>query len=157
MNLPAAGKIFEELRGCQSLSYGRNEFMISKIWELFSLLLESSQTAPQIDFVDSAVLYIKQNFSNAELSVAQIANELNIDRAYFSTIFSKKKGMSPRKYIISYRMKIAAELLINHNQSVTVTAKSVGYDDICNFSKIFKSFFGLSPREYIKKHKESST
>ena len=85
-----------------------------------------------------------------ELNVQAIAQELNLDRSYFSAVFKKKVGMSPGKYLTYYRMKQAANLLTEHGFSVTVTAKSVGYTDVFTFSKVFKRFYGCSPMAYGK-------
>ena len=35
-----------------------------------------------------------------------------------------------------------------YKKGISISAQSVGYRDIYNFSKIFKSYFGISPRAY---------
>jgi AraC-like DNA-binding protein len=84
-----------------------------------------------------------------DISVEEIANRLNLDRTYFSVIFKKKVGISPKQYLLKYRMNIATTLLAD-NLSVSVVARSVGYSDLYIFSKMFKRHFGVSPTEYLK-------
>ena len=46
--------------------------------------------------------------------------------------------MTPKEYLVRIRLSRAADLLENSSCTVTETARSVGYDDVYNFSKIFK-------------------
>ena len=102
------------------------------------------------DYIDKALSCIHSEYSNG-ITVQQIADRLNLDRSYFSTLFSKRVGMPPRDYLRSYRLNKAAELMAVHGEKPTTAAASVGYDDLFHFSKSFKRHFGLSPRAYAKK------
>lgn len=101
-------------------------------------------------YVSKAVEYIEKNFSG-NLSVKSIADYLKIDRSYLSTLFSKHLGITPRGFIIKYRMDKACELLKNPQLSVSDVARSVGYEDPFQFSKTFKSVTGQSPAYFRKK------
>ena len=84
------------------------------------------------------------------ITVETIASRLRLNRSYFSTLFKSKMGISPKRYLFEYRMRTAATLLREEKKSVSVTANSVGYNDIFNFSKMFKQYYGVSPLEYAK-------
>ena len=84
------------------------------------------------------------------ITVESIAKYVNLERTYFSVLFKKHTGISPKQYLLNYRMKIAAELLTKNSSSVSVIANSVGYTDIYNFSRMFKKHFGVAPRTYKK-------
>ena len=73
---------------------------------------------------------------------------LGIDRRYLSRIFLRETGMTPKEYLVRIRLSRAADLLENSSCTVTETARSVGYDDVYNFSKIFKKKYGISPAYY---------
>lgn len=98
-------------------------------------------------YVSKAVEYIEKNFSGP-LSVSGIANYLKIDRSYLSTLFSRHLGISPRDFIINYRINKACELLGNPLLSIGDVARSVGYEDPHQFSKTFKKEKGISPSHY---------
>ncbi|NLX64600.1 MAG: AraC family transcriptional regulator [Clostridiaceae bacterium] len=98
-------------------------------------------------YVSKAVEYIEKTYSGP-LSVSGIANYLKIDRSYLSTLFSRHLGISPREFIINYRMNKACELLGNPQLSIGDVARSVGYEDPLQFSKTFKKEKGLSPSRY---------
>jgi len=85
-----------------------------------------------------------------DLTIEKLAARLGLEHSYFSALFRKKMGISPKKYLLNYRMNMAISFMLENATSVSLAAYSVGYTDVCNFSKMFKRHFGLSPREYIK-------
>ena len=98
------------------------------------------------DPVDRALSLIHAEYMTA-LTVQQIANRLSLDRTYFSNLFHKRMGVSPKQYLMNYRME-QAKFLLEYGYSVTVTAFSVGYQDLYTFSKMFKQYFGNAPTYY---------
>ncbi len=145
---PAAFEIFERMKRCETLSGGKNAFLMARVWELFSLLLEKEKKEP--DYAEIALGAIHSEYMQ-DLSASALAERLSLDRSYFSTLFKERVGVSPGRYIFTYRMTMAASFMLN-GQSVSTAANSVGYNDIYNFSRMFKRHFGMPPREYIKKH-----
>lgn len=95
-------------------------------------------------YVSKAVEYIENNFAGT-LSVNGIAAFLKIDRSYLSTLFSRHLGISPRDFIINYRINKASELLGNPLLSIGDVARSVGYKDPLQFSKTYRKAKGVSP------------
>ena len=87
------------------------------------------------------------------LTVQELARRVNLDRSYLTTIFTQRFGVSPGKYLLAHRMKFAATLLTQNNKNVSVTASSVGYNDIYTFSRAFKQYYGVSPQEYAHQNK----
>ena len=144
---PKAQVVFEGMKQSLSMENGRSAFLCAKIWELFAVLLEG--TADETDYVEKAVHLIHSGYMTA-ITVQDIANELKLDRTYFSVLFKKRMGVSPSQYLLERRMKRAADLLVNQGVSVSVAADSVGYADIYTFSKMFKKHFGVSPKTYVQ-------
>ena len=86
-----------------------------------------------------------------KIKVAQdIADRIGLERTYFSNLFKKEMGISPKKYLLKHRMEQAADLIKNRGYSVSVTALSVGYSDVYIFSKMFKQYYGVSPSKFKK-------
>ncbi len=104
----------------------------------------TDKTSDSTLYVSKAAEYIEKNFSGP-LLVSKIAGYLKIDRSYLSTLFSRHLGISPRDYIINYRINKACELLANPLLSIGDVARSVGYEDPLQFSKTFKNQKGVSP------------
>lgn len=149
MHCPDAKGIFRSMLDCEHLSGGSKAYLTSRIWDLFSLLLES--THPAEDAIDQALNYIHSKYMYP-LSVENIATRVNLERSYFTTLFTSRVGISPGKYLQNYRMNIAADILAQGVSSVSTTALSVGYPDVYTFSKTFKRQYGVSPRKYAKQH-----
>lgn len=143
---PEAQNIFNSMKKCERHSGTVSSFLCARLWDLFSLLSEEKDTA---DFVEKAIDCIHSEYMT-KLTISEIAKRLNLDRTYFSVAFKKKTNLSPKEYLLNYRMDIAKQLLKDKNKSVSVVAYSVGYQDIFNFSKMFKQKFGISPSEYIR-------
>ena len=142
--VPQALRIFESMKISHNLNEGRTEFLLGKLWELFSLLME--QTHSGIDPVEMALNIIHAEYMTP-LTVQQIANRIHLERTYFSNLFLGRVGRSPKRYLTDYRMEQAL-VLLQQGYSVTVTALSVGYQDVYAFSKAFKRQFGVPPTAY---------
>lgn len=104
----------------------------------------------QEEVVETAVGYILQDIASEELSVNQIAEKLYIHPVYLSRIFKKHKGVSVGQFIISERMKMAADLLKTQHLSANVVAELVGYKSYANFHMMFKKYYGCSPSQFIE-------
>lgn len=151
---PEAEHIFKEMKLCSKKNNGKSEFLLAKLWELFSLFANDGNTLP--GYVETALQYMKSEFMNP-ISVSEIADRLSLDRSYFSNLFKNEMGISPGKYLSQIRLSNAAELLSKHGMSPSVVSLSCGFSDIYHFSKAFKKHYGLSPREYIKQSKKTDS
>lgn len=140
-DLPDALRIFQNMRASHDLDHGRTEFILAKLWELFSLLIEGA--AVPLDPIDTALSVIHSEYMTP-LTVQQIADRIHLERTYFSDLFRRRTGVSPKQYLLEYRMKQANDLL-THGYSISVIAASVGYRDVYTFSKMFKRRFGYPP------------
>lgn len=145
IQMPGAGRIFRDMKRCESMENGKTAFICSKLWELFSLFWEQETHIP--DAVENAIHLIHTEYMY-DLTVETIARRVGLDRSYFSSLFKQKTGISPQQYLVRYRMEQAALLMTAGNRSPTLAANSVGYKDIYTFSKIFKKVYGISPRTY---------
>jgi AraC-like DNA-binding protein len=112
--------------------------------------MEGNETNP--DPIDRALNLIHAEYMT-QLTVQQIAKRLSLDRTYFSNLFHKRMGVSPKQYLMDYRMKQAV-FLLQYGYGVTVTAFSVGYQDVYTFSKMFKQHFGNAPSHYCKQERK---
>jgi AraC-like DNA-binding protein len=99
------------------------------------------------DYVRQAINLVHLNYRTT-LRVEDLARNLNLDRAYFGKLFRKHTGKTPRRYIVEYRLKKAAELMVCQNMLTSDAAREVGYTDIFNFSKMFKQHYGVAPSMY---------
>jgi signal transduction histidine kinase/DNA-binding response OmpR family regulator/ligand-binding sensor domain-containing protein len=91
---------------------------------------------------------INKNLSDPEFNVDTLCKKLYMGR---STLFRKIQaltGETPNKFILSYRLERAAQLLKENFGNVTEVALEVGFSSPAYFSKCFKEKFHQSPHSY---------
>jgi len=97
--------------------------------------------------VRAALDYIHHNYHN-DIALSQVAEHLYITPPYLSKLFSAEMNESFSRYLLSYRIKIAKQLLKDTHLKVYEVAYRVGYTDIAHFSKLFKRVTGDTPMQY---------
>ena len=117
-----------------------------RCWELFALLGSSTERSACADAADRAKTYIDNAFRN-NISVADIAGKLFIERTTFSKIFKRRFGVSPQEYLCSCRLEEAYRLTKHTAMQLSDIASCCGYNDYVNFSKMFTKKFGISPKK----------
>ncbi len=96
--------------------------------------------------------YIQAHFSECDLSIDDVADELAYSISYISAIL-KKNNTSFTKLTTEFRMEKAKELLLNPDTKIISVANDVGYSDPYYFSHCFKKYYGQSPDEFKKNQK----
>lgn len=105
----------------------------------------TSQSQQRI--IQKALLYIDENYTT-EIDIKKLSDKLNISQQYLSHVFRKEMGISPRKYINSYRIKKAKDLLADSDLNISEVAFQLGFTNQYYFSRIFKQIEGISPSVY---------
>ncbi len=134
-------------------------FRLGALTQFIALALESWEkqqsshmTNPALDlrgnYIDHAVIFMQNNYSR--IQVVDISNYLNINRSYFSVLFTEKMGISPGNYLFRIRMRKGTEMLVGSSSSLQYIAEYIGYENAMAFSKAFKRCYGISPKAYRK-------
>lgn len=89
--------------------------------------------------VEEVYSYIENNYTDSNISLETITNELNISVSYLSMLLKKQKGVTFNKELIKYRMEKAKELLRFSKEKIVNIAKIVGYNEVYYFSHSFKN------------------
>ena len=103
-------------------------------------------------FVLRACEYVKENYSDKDMSTDTVCAHLNLSAAYFSTLFKKETGTTFINYLTDYRMERAEEMLTGDSEKTYIIAEKAGYADPNYFSYVFKKKFGVSPSKYRQEH-----
>ncbi len=93
--------------------------------------------------------YIYENYSDPDLSLRRIAEELFVNYSYLSNQFTKEMGMSASQFITRFRVTKAADALRDGGENMIEIACSVGYTDEKYFYRCFKKEFGVTPYQYM--------
>lgn len=110
--------------------------------------IESKSTLSLSDtYVSKALQYIKMNYDRG-IHCNDIACKIGVHPKYLTRLFNQHLGVCVQKFLCTYRMDKAKELLNKNFLSISEIAYSVGYKDPLVFSKAFKREVGASPKEY---------
>lgn len=154
---PECDYLFRLMVGVDNVNASKEYYICAKIFELVSLLSYKNEPVNKSHkYVEMAKNYIETNYNSSDISIAEIADNLNLDRSYFSTLFKKHTGKSPQDYLLDFRLNKAAELLVVSALKSGEVGKACGYTDQFNFSKMFKRKFGISPSQYASMQKHNS-
>ena len=93
--------------------------------------------------------YININWQK-NISVAELAERVNLSESRAAHIFKENVGESIHRYVVRLRISGAKELMGNTDMSVAEIGRMVGFSDPLYFSRVFKAATGTSPAAYIK-------
>lgn len=100
--------------------------------------------------MELAIQYIRRNYPKP-ITLAMVSNEVSLNYAYFSAMFSKYTGKTFSEYLRNTRMEKAKELLRQPDISIAEVAAKVGYENYKSFYRAFKDAVGTTPVEYQQK------
>ncbi len=78
-------------------------------------------------------------------TVEELAKEAAVSRSVLAERFSSLVGMSPIKYLISWRMELASQRLLHTTDGIAQIATDVGYDSEASFNRAFKRHLNEPP------------
>jgi AraC-like DNA-binding protein len=81
-------------------------------------------------------------------SVDSLSNVAGLSRSMFSERFTALLGVSPARYLLQWRMRLAAAWLRNEHMTVAQVAALLGYESDASFSRAFKRFIGVAPSAF---------
>jgi two-component system, response regulator YesN len=108
---------------------------------------EEFQVSP---IVRRAKNYIREQYTNPELTLEFVAQQLQISSVYLSKMIKQGLGTSFVGLVTELRIKKAMMLLNSTNLQVSEIAEQVGYETQHYFSTSFKKVVGVSPNQYRK-------
>jgi AraC-like DNA-binding protein len=100
------------------------------------------------DPIVGPVIRLMQDEPATAWTVASLAAAAGVSRALLARRFHELTGQPPMTFLTSWRMALAADLVVGEGATVTNVARAVGYGSPFTFSTAFKRHHGLSPKAY---------
>jgi AraC-like DNA-binding protein len=94
--------------------------------------------------IDKITRFIAAHYSD-KLTVKDLAELVNLNKAYLGRLFKKQTGISIDQYIIQVRVRNAENMLQSGNYKVHQVAEQCGFSDVFHFYKLFRATRGFSP------------
>jgi AraC-like DNA-binding protein len=92
--------------------------------------------------------YVVTNFSK-KITVKRMSEMIELNTAYFGTLFKKETGLSFHQFLMRTRIRHAENMLMSGEYTVSAAAEACGFSDVVHFYKHFKSILGFSPSRCI--------
>ena len=102
----------------------------------------------QGDAVVGPALRLVQHHPEHPWTVAELAARAGVSRAAFARRFADLVGEPPMAFLTSWRIALAADLLLDREATIGSVARQVGYATPFALSAAFKRERGVSPRDH---------
>ncbi|MBU5485862.1 response regulator [Clostridium sp. MSJ-11] len=121
-----------------------------RMWEVSKLKEGDAENEGCKDVGKLAIAYMKENFSQNQLSLNLVAQQFHISQSYLTRVIKQKTGVSFTDYLNRLRINMATKLLTDkdNNYSINDISNMVGYSSQHYFSRAFKNYMGVSPNKY---------
>lgn len=130
-----------------------NTFSISNLYQ--KLKRELNKLTSISPLVKKSLEYMKENYTDKELSLNGIAQNLHVTSVYLSKVIKKELDFSYVQIITNLRVRAAKYYLKTSRLSVKEIAEKCGYDSQHYFSAAFRKSVDMSPMQYRAHIKEN--
>jgi AraC-like DNA-binding protein len=97
--------------------------------------------------VERVISYIKENFRH-QITNKDIAESVNYHEYYVNKLIQRQTGMTLHRYLTSYRLRVAAKLLVTTEFSVSEISEQCGFTSAAYFISAFGRLYKETPGEY---------
>lgn len=101
--------------------------------------------------INSAIDYMKRNYSDNSLTIDQISAAAYLSSSRLSVLFKQETGQTVNDYLTDLRITQAIYLLENSNYKIYEIAEKTGYKSSQYFSQIFSQRTGRRPLSFRQK------
>jgi two-component system response regulator YesN len=93
--------------------------------------------------------FIRESFTDPELSLAGVAARAGVSKNHLSWEFARETGETLTEYISRVRIEEAKRLFGTTHLKVYEVAERVGFQNVEHFSRVFKKLAGASPSAWM--------
>ncbi|MDC0177485.1 response regulator [Polaribacter sp.] len=105
-------------------------------------------------FLEKLYNLIEENLDNQNLDLNSFTKELYLNRTHFYQKVKALTNLTPFEVLKDYRLKKAADFLVQKNLSVNEVYIMTGFKSRTHFSKLFKEKYSITPGKYATTMKE---
>lgn len=149
-------KILHLLKLADEEPFGYEFEIRSELGRFWCLFFEETASlraeGPQRNDMDEERLklmmdYIHLNYME-KIALDEIAAAASISSRECARCFQRCIGISPVNYLISYRIRMAAQMLLTTNHSIAAISEDCGFSSPSYFGKTFYDHTNCTPKEY---------
>jgi len=141
----------------QSAARGRCDLGVDEIGLVFAMRYDELLTGRKPRFATPGPADRRRAVESAlwldarageDVSLQSAAEQVQLSPFHFLRLFSAVLGVTPHQYLVRARLRRAARLLIETQQSITNIALEAGFADLSNFVRTFHRAAGASPGHF---------
>ena len=125
---------------------------LMKFWYLFEQNAPEIRANTRVQTNQEKRLHKLLNYMHSHyaspLSVADISDAANISESECYRLFRNTLKTTPNHYLLSYRLRMAAQMLVESDKPITKIAYDVGFNCPAYFAKKFKLAFAKTPKNF---------
>ena len=121
--------------------------LLKEMIRKYTLLVKNHSLKGYSMHVRKVITAINQDLTE-DLSLKAMAEALNVNPSYLSTLFKKETGMTLTEFVNQKRIEQAILLLNSTDMQIQTIALYCGIPDVNYFTKVFKKIVGKTPKEY---------
>jgi prepilin-type N-terminal cleavage/methylation domain-containing protein len=110
---------------------------------------ESFWTDPAWQRLPKVLDYLHQNYRE-DLYAGKILKDLGLPDDFLATEFPEIMGQRWNRYLLDYRIRLAAGLLRQKNARISFVAQECGFPTLSHFNASFRKVMGMAPRDFYK-------
>jgi signal transduction histidine kinase/DNA-binding response OmpR family regulator/ligand-binding sensor domain-containing protein len=114
---------------------------------------EINLTSADEKLVQNVIILIEKNLAESAFNIDEMCKQFYLSRSHFTRKIKQLTGLSPIELLTSFRLKRAAQLLIQGKISISEVSYMVGFEHPNSLSRSFRKEFGMSPSEYVEKNR----
>lgn len=147
-NLYVQGIIQQIYHEASRKNYGYTEMITMLFNQLFIYIDRKSRTNSLSHSKDISYIfnYICENFGQ-KIEIDELVQLTNYSGGHVRKLFKEKYGLSPKNFLIDFRLRKSYELISNSTMTCTEISSYCGFVDSAQFSKLFKKKYGISPKK----------
>lgn len=143
LSIPSVVQLFGSSQDLSSFQTALRDLATQTI-----LLRDQRKGGKNDSVIRQAREFMMAHFSEPDLDLAVVAGQVNVNPAYFSTLFRQETGQCFIEYLTLLRINKAKTLLKTTQMRTSDIAFEVGYSNQNYFSKLFKKCTGMSARDF---------
>ena len=99
-------------------------------------------------FLEQVLTLLENKFSDSDFGVPLMQETLGMSKTQLHRKLKALTNEAPGELLRNFRLKRAAQLILQKADSVTQIAYQVGFNNLSYFAKCFKDLYGVSPSSY---------
>ncbi len=109
--------------------------------------LTRTQLQQVLDYIQTHLDSAEPTLRERDLSLAELAETLNLSPTYFATAFKQAIDISPHQYVIQQRVERAKLMLKKTDLAIADIALQVGFSSQSHLTQQFKRLTGMTPKQ----------